>query len=1130
MAGSALLRSSAIGGLVLAALQLPWCPRLSVSKQLLAGCLLGYLASVLDGSEKRPGCRRSPWLLRVVQRFWNQVLPRLFNIDCSLEDEEGLRKCGHCVVAVHPHGVLSLGHYLVISGFHPDLERALPASRRCALSAGVLFKLPGVRELALGLGCVDAHRDVAKRCLSNGLSISVVPGGEREQLLAQRGKVEQLVLAQRQGFVRLALQHGVPIVPVYVFGEAQLFKQSRILMGFRSWVQRTLGVALVMPYGPWGMPWQKYPDPVRIVVGKPLAMPRIPDPSKADVAEHHSKYVEELGKLFERHKAGAGYPDSSLQIAMGQDVGPYADDPKISSGKGKAKGKAPTKSVDAGAAKGGKKGAPGGKGKGAPSLSKSPVAPSKAMKPLWWKRLLFGTDLQPGAIWERVRDETQSLPAEELEHRFAKAQAQAPSKPTGPSPTGASEVIRIRTDAVQDRELRLLPSPAECGRALAELEDQRLALDELERLQRAVCPTKRELELLEEEYWEQLRLIPSFEQRMECWHFIRTYRERDLLDIFQSLEKSEAVPSLLALILATGIWMNRGTEFAAAKGFGIEFLEKLHSIKGADGKSLQHLLFVVFFDSLDSQAAEFVEALGPLLQNVSRRVIQDSEETKISKAVHLSLEECDEAVSSIHETALDIQASLQKCTGGLDPSDPVKLRLHREFATATKMIESLVQLRNSVKSQYDRVLQWFHAPGWRSADFFLLWDNFLLPSDLLAARCRDGQSPAPDARSLDVEATFCQARASGALAAESLKCSDDRFLGAVEGEGIEELRLEELGRDLAEEGDPPFQRTLMHEADSLRLTMQKELLFNLLQFRPFPAARTKFSAAAIADAEQRKVAREASAARWSVLVQQLPRQEDVVHLLEDLDLAKDSSDCTVQQLSKVETDGKDTLLAEASEGPEISFRRALDAERLLFTMSMMTYRQKATSCVEGLEDFLDVVECFKHSKALPEYLSLILATGNYLNGGTPRGQADGFDLSELEKLTGIQDADGKDLRHFVLQVFCQQMPVQAEQLFAELRPCFLNVRRSISKDALGTAKLSKTVLQAIEALDEEVSALQVSLKQAEEAVRTVVGSQTSPAAHERLTQNLAEASAFVNETVAFRDDVKAAFRQPWFRV
>ena len=79
---------------------------------------------------------------------------------------------------------------------------------------------------------------------------------------------------------------------------------------------------------------------------------------------------------------------------------PEADDAQAP-GKGKAKGKAPTKSAETGSAKGGKKGATG-KSKGAPSLSKSPVAPSKAMKPLWWKRLLFGTDLQPGDIWEKA--------------------------------------------------------------------------------------------------------------------------------------------------------------------------------------------------------------------------------------------------------------------------------------------------------------------------------------------------------------------------------------------------------------------------------------------------------------------------------------------------------------------------------------------------------------------------------------------------------------------------------------------------------------------------------------------------------------------------------------------------------
>eukprot|EP00434_Breviolum_minutum_P005483 symbB.v1.2.004834.t1/scaffold279.1/size242841/19 len=285
----------------------------ALSSRITCSFVVGYLLSILNGDERKPDSRRSLTLLAVAQRFWNAVLPLLFDIDCKVEMEE-LRKCDQCIVAVHPHGVLSLGHYLVISGFHPNLEKALPAHRRCALSAGVLFKLPIVREIALGMGCVDAHRDVAKRCLSKGLSLSVVPGGEREQLLAQRGQVEELVLKQRQGFVRLALQHGVPIVPVYVFGEAQLFKQSKLLFSLRSWIQRKLGIALVMPYGPSGVPFMKFPDPIRMVVGKPVTMPRLPDHTSQDLQEHHARYVEEVCKLFEENKASAGYGDVMLRI------------------------------------------------------------------------------------------------------------------------------------------------------------------------------------------------------------------------------------------------------------------------------------------------------------------------------------------------------------------------------------------------------------------------------------------------------------------------------------------------------------------------------------------------------------------------------------------------------------------------------------------------------------------------------------------------------------------------------------------------------------------------------------------------------------------------------------------------
>ncbi|CAK9105830.1 unnamed protein product [Durusdinium trenchii] len=311
-ARSILLPSSAVGAISLALMQLIRWPT-SLLARLSCSFLAGYLLSFMNGDEKQPDSRRSLKLLALAQYFWNAVLPKIFDIHCQVDVEE-LRKCDQCIVAVHPHGVLSLGHYLVISGFHPDLEKALPARRRCALSAGVLFKLPVVREIALGMGCVDAHREIAKKCLAKGLSLSVVPGGEREQLLAQRGQVEELVLKQRQGFIRLALQYGVPIVPVYVFGEAQLFKQSRFLFGLRSWLQRALGIAWVMPYGPWGLPFQKFDDPIRIVVGKPVPMPRMPEHTKEDLQQHHTRYVEEVCRLFDDNKAAAGYGDKILRI------------------------------------------------------------------------------------------------------------------------------------------------------------------------------------------------------------------------------------------------------------------------------------------------------------------------------------------------------------------------------------------------------------------------------------------------------------------------------------------------------------------------------------------------------------------------------------------------------------------------------------------------------------------------------------------------------------------------------------------------------------------------------------------------------------------------------------------------
>jgi 2-acylglycerol O-acyltransferase 2 len=286
----------------------------STQKQAFVCLIAGYLPSYFDGSEYRAAPRRSCLFQRFSQRMLRRLVSSYFNVRVAIEDKDALAACKQCIISVHPHGVLSLDHAMTFCGYSEEVDALLPLTNRSALGANILYKIPFLREFLLWGGGVDAGRATASRCLQTGLSLSVVPGGEREQLLAQAGHTEQLILKDRSGFVRLALNHGVPLVPVYCFGEAQMYYQSCFFMPFRRWVQRKLGVALVMPYGRWGIPGLPLPVPLTYQVGKPIEMPKLPEATRTEVDEHHARYMREVQELFEKHKREAGYGDRELQL------------------------------------------------------------------------------------------------------------------------------------------------------------------------------------------------------------------------------------------------------------------------------------------------------------------------------------------------------------------------------------------------------------------------------------------------------------------------------------------------------------------------------------------------------------------------------------------------------------------------------------------------------------------------------------------------------------------------------------------------------------------------------------------------------------------------------------------------
>ncbi|KAK6044946.1 diacylglycerol acyltransferase, partial [Cooperia oncophora] len=149
-------------------------------------------------------------------------------------------------------------------------------------------------------------------------------GGAEEALHARPGN-HTLVLKSRKGFVREALRTGAYLVPVYSFGENEVFEQVENPKGsavrrFQSYMKKFGGFSLPFFYGrgifqlTFGyLPFRK---PIDTVVGAPIPVVKVPDPTQEQIDELHEVYIEKLNELFEEHKQKYGVPaETKLVIA-----------------------------------------------------------------------------------------------------------------------------------------------------------------------------------------------------------------------------------------------------------------------------------------------------------------------------------------------------------------------------------------------------------------------------------------------------------------------------------------------------------------------------------------------------------------------------------------------------------------------------------------------------------------------------------------------------------------------------------------------------------------------------------------------------------------------------------------------
>ncbi|XP_015589868.1 2-acylglycerol O-acyltransferase 1 isoform X2 [Cephus cinctus] len=212
-----------------------------------------------------------------------------------------------------PHGILSTGAFGAFATDCLGFKDLFPGLEPRMLTLDQHFKIPFFREFVYSFGACSASAesiDYLTGAPGTGRAAVLVVGGASESLRCKPGTY-RIILTRRKGFVRIALKNGTPLVPVFSFGETDLYDQFDSPEG--SWlrkVQESLkkltGVAPVLLIGrglfqySFGVvPLRK---PVTVVVGSPIELPKISEPTKEQVNEYHAKFAENLIKLFEEYK------------------------------------------------------------------------------------------------------------------------------------------------------------------------------------------------------------------------------------------------------------------------------------------------------------------------------------------------------------------------------------------------------------------------------------------------------------------------------------------------------------------------------------------------------------------------------------------------------------------------------------------------------------------------------------------------------------------------------------------------------------------------------------------------------------------------------------------------------------
>lgn len=153
------------------------------------------------------------------------------------------------------------------------------------------FTVPGLGSVMRRIGQLPASRATAREALTRGAGLLVYPGGSRE-VFRPYSERNQIQLGQRTGFIRLAMEAGVPVVPVVGHGG----HETTVVLARGGAVAEAVGlkerlridVLPVLLQFPWGL--------------STPALPGVPLPAKITLQVLEPEHLDPDGSVEEAYE------------------------------------------------------------------------------------------------------------------------------------------------------------------------------------------------------------------------------------------------------------------------------------------------------------------------------------------------------------------------------------------------------------------------------------------------------------------------------------------------------------------------------------------------------------------------------------------------------------------------------------------------------------------------------------------------------------------------------------------------------------------------------------------------------------------------------------------------------------